>query len=1243
MQALDASTESQTRSETLSNETKDFLVNGDAGEISATESQNAAGEGSGGSDTDISRPGSVDPAKQPSGHLRTNSSAKKPASFKSVSVTKNFLAKSAVTAPVTRPGDKAPSASTVATSALQTARPRLVAKSGGGNTPRSLGKLNGAGSGPDASKVWNKNQPVPPAPPKQFTDEELKQQYGIHLATRLQADDGGKEAKWADIDDDEDDWTPETVQWMDGTKSTVAAENQAPPVEEPKPAPKPEAPIVAAKAASTPAPGAQRTILSGGTKTILKPGANAQANAIRPKGQAEKATLVAKPSPAAPVKSPWAPLPPVEKVSPVQINPPAQQAPSRYSRDSHGYDDVPAPHALAKEIAPDDFNRAWRDERGNRELFNSHSGRYEPVGEMRRGSTRDSGHRQQPSVLQRPSQDGGPAEPSAAFQTSRSSADGPGWGRRRNSSNVSAGSGRRMSFDRRGPDLGALPVGGPRRDSQVVGLMDAGRHVLGSKAESVEGPTASPSMVQVQPVSPLGSAASPAPGPSQEVGTSPAGAPSQIVNLVEVQERLLHANIDAIKLRKQKEKEQEAREEAERKERLRMRLEAMGFTDDAKPKAKEQSPSRLPQRSPQKERAAPALQSPPKPPVPTSGGEVAQYGMMKVHAPEPVKKPHSPPKTQTQADAQPKPLPSLATSVSVQTASNLSRDTDTDTHPSHPPSAHSQTQHPQQSRPADTKASQPPQAPWSQTLPQQRPVGWGSSGSSVWGPPQARDRALGNGTFGQQVPQPPQSSAKPINLDASVNNQPIPLQQNMYSQPVPALAQASVVPKPGPIGPPIMNKAWANFHAQIRQDDHDLRVKSEESRERGVAYRAELRETFHDRSKGKKEATLHDKVATVEPIASQPSPATDAVVKHEVAKAHDSSVPIGQGAPHQPATQGGRSSRFFPKPQPTAKQESPPPPETESHPAFSGDTSHPVVRMPKPPPRVRLPPAAVGPATQLEAPVSMPPRSRIGLGARPLALTKEWQARFNSLLEKPTAQGTVPAPIARPTPPGQLSLPAKPGSLAIAPSSKAPLEVRETSASATVSLPVSATRKSFTNDGSSDITTRSEAEYLLEDRAFGSLPTVKMPKTPHLAANEPPAGFPPNTRQHSKFGPKYYPTTKPTLLEDRPDKNDSTIDVTIRIGKMTESITKKMPIKRKGGRNLGQHKTRRSPPIGTDNASSGGQNPRSRKPSNYQGQGTNPSSSPRGSTGGAWSNNRSTPAHTNPWNTKRQAPAAPVH
>lgn len=1240
-------------------------MNGDAGESSATESHNALGEGSVGSDTDISRPGSVDPAKQPGGHLRTNSSVKKPAAFKSVSVTKNFLAKSAVATPIARPGEKLPSMSSVTASAAQTARPRLVAKSGGSNAPRSLGKLNGTGPGPDASKVWNKNQPIPPAPPKQFTDEELKQQYGIHLATRLQADEAGKEAKWADIDDDEDDWAPETVQWMDGTKSTVAAENQPLP-DESKSTPAKEAALAATKIASAPAPSSsiQRSGLTSGTKTILKPGANAQANATKPKGQLEKPTLVAKPSSAAPVKSPWAQLPPVEKVSPVQINPPVQQAPSRHHKDPYGYDDMQSSHGMTKEIAPDDFNRAWRDDRGHRELFNSHSGRYEPVGEMRRGSVRDNAHRQQPSVLQRPLQDG-PAEPSAAFQTSRTSADGPTWGRRRNSSNVSGGSGRRMSIDRRGPDPFSLPMNPQRRDSQSINSVDAGvagagRHTLPTKpvAEQLTpadpsnpAQTASPNAAHVQPASPFGSAG------SQEAGTP--GAPSQIQNLVEVQERLLHSNIDAIKLRKQKEKEQEAKEEAERKERLRKRLEAMGFTDDSKLKTKEESSSRAPDKLPQKEKTVPApVHSPPKPPVPASEGEVAQYGMMKVHQAQPVRKAVSaestsksvapkPSPSPIKSQAEPQPIPLLAQSISP--ATEQARENGI----SKPLAEHAQLQpQPQQTRsggPADDKASQPPQGPWSTTLSSQRPAGWGSS---VWGPPQTRDRALGNGTFGQQVPAPPQSKTTSMGLDSAVKNLPsqpqtAPIQQysqpNMYSQAVPTLAQSNTVPKAGHIASRIAEKGWGNFQAHIRQDDIDMRAKAERDRERvGTEYRPELRETYTDK-KGKTETTLHARVGGMESISSQQTAAPDLKAKNEVAKTLDGQALVSQSALHQSATHGGRSSRFFPKPQPATKQESPPPPDTESHPAYSGDMSHPIVRMPKPSPRVRLPPTIVGPTAQSEAPVSMPSRARLGLGSRPLALTQEWQARFNSLLDKNPAPGTVPTPIAKPATSAQPSLISRPGSLAIAPSSKAPLEVRESPTSATVSLPISTNRRSFINDGSSGVTSRKGAEDLLEDREFGSLPTVKVPKTPHMAANEPPVEFPPSTRPHSKYGIKFYPTSKPALQEDKPERHDNTIDVNIRIGNIRSIITKSMPIRRRAGRGYGQQKPRRIPTNGPGNAPSTGQNLRPRKAANHQGQGTSSNSSSRSPAGSAWSNNRSTSTHTNPWTTKRPSPAAPVH
>lgn len=126
-----------------------------------TEQATLAAEASGGSDTDVNK---VDGTK---GHLRTNS-MKKPASFKAVSVTRNFLAKAvAGSSPSSmKLGNKAGTFSAGSAAADQPpARPRLVAKSGSGLRdagPRLSATPTGTGSTatPDASQVWNKNRPV---------------------------------------------------------------------------------------------------------------------------------------------------------------------------------------------------------------------------------------------------------------------------------------------------------------------------------------------------------------------------------------------------------------------------------------------------------------------------------------------------------------------------------------------------------------------------------------------------------------------------------------------------------------------------------------------------------------------------------------------------------------------------------------------------------------------------------------------------------------------------------------------------------------------------------------------------------------------------------------------------------------------------------------------------------------------------------------------------------------------------
>lgn len=1188
--------------------------------------------------------------------MRTNSTAKKQP-FKSVSVTKSFLAKTVPSTPAARPGEKAAPTAPPKTSIL-TAKPRLVAKSGTGNTPRALGQTNGAGAGPDASKVWNKNQPVPIPPPKTYTDDELKQQYGIHLATRLQADEGGKEAKWADIDDDEEDWTPEAVQWMDGTKSSVAVppETQPPPAEEPKAILKPETPAETPKPAASPAPATNMPKLSvtGGTKTILKPGAHTQPttgkSSLVLKGQPERPTLVAKPS-ATEKKSPWAPLPPVEKVSPIQVNPPVPQPPlQRYSqRDSYGYDSMAPPPA--KEIAPDDFNRNWRndsggrDNRDGRELYNSQSGRYEPVhNDMRRGSGRDGGgYRQQPSaVLQRPSHDGGPAEPSAAFQTSRASADGQTWGRRRNSSNVSGTMPRRMSMDPRGTDMPIGPVNTERRESHSINGFEPSPSDAAASRQSPFQQMRSPNVAQAHPASPYGSVTSSA------VQDAPAPVPAlPAEDPVEVQKRLMAEKIERARLKKQQDREAEQRAEAERKERLAKKLAAMG-PPESKSKNKDQSPTR-PEQSPQKHKAIPAsVQSPPKPPVPTADGEVAQYGMMKVHQPHPVKK--SPLTEHAQISGS---SPSSFDQQPVQPFDAFTRDNEK----SKLSSEQSQTIAHQSdgANPSGPRPQAPPT--WSQpssTAPQPRP--WTSQ---VWGPPKTQDRALGNGTFDadyrgqsrpgaqQQLPAQAPASTVPIGTSLApqaLTSQPgrqMPPSQPMYSQRPSRAQQQQQTAAARAARPPktIAGGGWDTFGDLIKQDDADLAAKNQQDRERHGDFRPELRETYKDQ-RGQAQVTLHDKVAADMVLA-------EAVKKDDTTKPLVDGPSPQQGLSQGPLQQatGPRASRFFPRPTeilteatPSAstftssKADSPPPPpETETHPVFSSEAGHPLVRLPKPSPVVRLPPSASGSGPTAASPVNMPSRGQ-ALGARPLAMNPEWQARFNKLLDKPgsnrpsTLPGTSPTlPVATP----------QQGAVAPAALSKASLDVRGSTGPATVSLPSAFQTKIFADDRGKDVVTRNGAEALFEDREFGSLPTVKLSKVPHLAANQPPKAAPRDEQhpRHKKFENPFTIRRLEAFDIEKTAQNKTKFDVVVRLANMHEPVTKSVQRKHYGPKLTRQPKPKTTGPPST--TSTNAPKDRPRKPSHqsqtdrsYSNNNTSRPSAPKNWSTSNNNASRSSPAHT---------------
>ena len=654
-----------------------------------------------------------------------------------------------------------------------------------------------------------------------MTDEELKQQYGIHLASRLQEDGDGKEAKWADIDDDEDDWAPETIEWNDGTKINLAQNDSAATfVEE-------QAAMEAAKekeeqAAKSKILLAKPTTTVGPNATVLKLGSAAQPKigGLVLKGPSEKPTLVAKPLSTSTVKSPWASLPPVDKVPPVPINPSAQSPSARFTqRDPHGFDSMPPPPSHAKEIAADDFSRSSRDTLTGipKELFNSQSGRYEPVNETRRASMRKEQNFRAPSLLQRPlpTDQQGPAEPSPAFQTFRSGIQqDPGlWNRRRTSSNVSGDSGnldRRMSLSK-ASELPSIPGGGrrSRRDSlrdpspMTPGAANTKWLQRGVSPVESRGPSVasqSPTMAVSHPnIMSSSSASSPLQGKVLPNGL-PISTPSAIdpkQEAVAAQKKLMREKREAAIKRK---KEEEEMEEAAKRERIRLKLEKLALADDMKGKKKAaEEAAFLPVVSPAvvQEVAIVIPRSPPKPPLPDASGIPQQYGMMKLHGPQPVNgiQLKSPlPEKEVQAihkgeeniltrEIDPKPVTVKETVTPLLNGNIASRSPETPTLQSAPViqpsvSPNSRTQ-------SWKGVGQDPNVSvtWNGT----GMTTHSSPGGNLWGPP-SNHRALGNGDFYHAMPrvQPRQPSQYPQHL-ISPPPQPIGpprhLQQSLGSQP----------------------------------------------------------------------------------------------------------------------------------------------------------------------------------------------------------------------------------------------------------------------------------------------------------------------------------------------------------------------------------------------------------------------------------------------------------------------------
>ncbi|KAK4140840.1 uncharacterized protein C8A04DRAFT_14578 [Dichotomopilus funicola] len=956
---------------------------------------------SGGSDNEATRSDASKGKGDGKGHGRVSSSTKKPTSFKSINVNKTFLTSKAPTpgAPPRVAEKTAATTTTMASAApgaATSSRPRLVAKTGSGLVSKGSGAQGGKPA-PDASAVWNKNRPVPPPEPKKYTDEELKK-YGIHMATRLQSDATKGQSNWADIDDDDEDWDPDTITWKDGTKVAIAL-----PEEPPAPTPPPPEPLVAQPVPKTKGPGP--TTAAASNSPSIKPGVLGSGKGLVLKGAVEKPTLVAKPPPPpTPAKSPWATLPKIDKVSPIvaEASPHGPGGPPRSGPPRDGPMYPPHGQPPTKEIAADDFSRApWRDSgasgvNANRELFNSQSGRYEPVHDRRGPMRQEQQYGRQPALMQRLLHEqqqghghmeyaggsgGGGYQAGRNNEQQNQQQQGP-YGRRRGSSNVSGGSGgwqrplhpSEFPNARRPSMAGASDVPGSPSSFAPSVLQGGPQPQQGWPPGVSPGPThATP--YQGGPGSADGRGMPP-PAQSQPIQPSPSAAPAVPVTEddYELQKRLMRERRELAMRRRQ---EEEAKEEAARKERIRLKLEALGPAPESNKAKKAAAKDQPPVPAEIQSRVSATSEKAGLEPAESADGEseVPRVVIPQPAAKQLVHSPNGPAAQQQQQPQQGDSSPDSGVEPRLPSQGGASN-----------------------AGPAHVWGSAPRQT-------ERAPAVWGpqpSSTKNVWAAP-STNRGLGNGTFAADLGTPPSIPAGP----------------GPIAPPSRARAGAPQSQQP-PIGPPRQpqvvrgtatsdrereREVSSNDYAAAVQADDEKFIQALNSHQgewerrlqadgRSTAAATDSQPTIKEtwrptkldetgaRMGGAPKQTVHvgqEKTPSPVPTASASVSAPGSAPVSEYGQ-------LGQGssvAPVAPmigartaSTQGRGGSRFFPARD--ARQEtrdirlepsqsdalprhispSPPPPDTDGHPAFDGDASHPHVSLPRPYPVVRLPPSA---------------------------------------------------------------------------------------------------------------------------------------------------------------------------------------------------------------------------------------------------------------------------------------------
>ncbi|KAI1765363.1 hypothetical protein GGR53DRAFT_529587 [Hypoxylon sp. FL1150] len=1070
---------------------------------------------------------------------RNSPATKKPQSFKSVSVNRTFLAPKASTNSTSRP-DSSPSTASATPQPIHSnsaSRLKLVAKSGSslGGSTKTLSSNGKPANAPDPSTVWNRNRPLPQPEQKKLSDEELMQKFGIHMADRLGPEDTKGQSNWADIEDD-DEWAPETITWTDGTKITLPQADEAPPTPVTVPATlhKESAPVP--PKSKSPAP-----IASAIGSPSVRPGALASGKSLVLKGAPEKPTLVAKP-PAVPTpaRSPWARLPPVEKVPPGQIDGPAAASASR----PPAKEPIPATSAtppITKEIAADDFSRTgFQDGHLNNhsQLFNSHSGRYEPVAD-RRGSRNDI-YGRQPAVLQRPQHHDqqGPAEPSAAFQTSRMSGqDAAPYGRRRGSSNVSGTSGSLAHKLGRQHDI--PPQLESLHSQSGSAIIEGAESPISTRTFSPANNQPTPRLQHNQPYQPR-----PSPGQTNVVSHySPVtSAPPNEDDFAE-QKRIMH------QLRQQaiqRKHQQEAREEEERRARLEKKMATMGPAPERKSAAKEGKKDDISTQ-----------------PTHTQQNSIPDNLTAESGATE--KAPIAPGNLTSPATGNAKPVSDKRvdgdTSLPLEQAEkyrngvghlvNVPKSSSTSTTWPGAPAA----QQPERLAPS-----------WTNSQNSARNI-WSDKPSLGNGPP------LGNGSFNPDLSVLPDSHPVPI---TERSHRPAPIGPPRSTSQQPGRPDHLPGNRLAPIGPPRgrhSNMAqtsehapanpWQSFTANVRDDDRRRALEQQERLEAQTNQPSlQMRETWRGA-----DGTVRDikrvgpgtisktgsnqiesgnsfKPRTADGLSESNRPSAQEIA--ELAKHSKGFMPTDfaiQNAAReatvgdansirpdlggQPAinhaglghtAQPRSSSRFFPSnnshPRGTSPQDShaqedartksptPPPPTADGHPVFDGDVTRPHVALPPARPIVKLPPssnpspvvssakpapisfaaaAAAVPVRANQQPGAIRPPSRgvgyNGITQKPheIASQENWQDKINNLMGKKSAP-----PIR---------------SVAVDSSSKIALDHSHFVDLATVALPVPGLSHSVSSLDSEDcdFTSKEMAEECFGEQEMGSLPAVRLP------------------------------------------------------------------------------------------------------------------------------------------------------